>query len=641
MALELFAKLTKVDEEQRLVYGRAVDETPDRSGEVFDYATSKANFQKWSDETQAASSGQSLGNLRAMHGKVAAGKLTGIDFDDTAKAIDVVAKVVDDNEWKKVLEGVYTGFSIGGAYVKKWDDPKVKKADGGAMKRYTAAPSELSLVDRPCIPSAKFFDIRKADGATEQHEFKSVLAEADIEMAARTLAKASGFDPDSTDGVNQPLWKAYAAQAAEQWLDLPKVDEAPIEYQVEGSDAEVAKLATVMHDEKLAMADVLKAVDSELTLRALEATMRETQTTCAKLEAAGTLKKGMYLVGQLAQIVSQLENLRDNIVSEEAREGDAASVLPQKSLDLLGTATDLLQAMVIEESAEVLGDIDDDGNIGPSANPVLAMAHFGALRKVGKRNSASDADRIKKMHDLAVELGADCGTKEAAHTHDGLAKGASPGHEFHGNQYSDGAAEAAKLSEKAARASTKALADGSVRSHAAALRAHQAASAAHTALAHAAPASGEKALQARGVHYQAARAHDLASDPHIAAILDKNPAYRFERSDDAVTLAKADVEGIVEGMLNKIRADNAAVLTKLEASNSDLLAKVAKLEALPAAPRGVLRAISKGAELGEEGVTVQPVLSKGAVNEAASLIKMAHQSGGVSMGLRPDGSSIL
>ena len=82
----LFAQMTKVDEEKRLVIGRAVQEVPDRSGEIFDYASSKPHFEQWSKSFADDTDGKSLGNLRAMHGKVAAGKLTGIDFNDADKA---------------------------------------------------------------------------------------------------------------------------------------------------------------------------------------------------------------------------------------------------------------------------------------------------------------------------------------------------------------------------------------------------------------------------------------------------------------------------------------------------------------------------------------------------------------------------
>ena len=158
--------LAKVDVEKRLVIGRAVQEMVDKSGEILDYASARPAFEAWSKEMSDASGGLSKGNLRVMHSKTVAGKLVDITYNDDEKAIDVVAKVVDDNEWRKVLEGCYTGFSVGGAYAKKW---KV-----GTNTHYTPKVSELSLVDMPCIPSAKFFELHKADGAVEKIEFKTV-----------------------------------------------------------------------------------------------------------------------------------------------------------------------------------------------------------------------------------------------------------------------------------------------------------------------------------------------------------------------------------------------------------------------------------------------------------------------------------
>ena len=163
----IFARITKVDEETRTVTGRAAQEVVDRDNEIFDYASSKPEFMKWSASVSADTAGKSLGNVRSMHGNVAAGKLTNIDFNDVEKAIDVTAKIVDDNEWKKCLEGVHTGFSIGGRYARKWAEP----INGKMVQRYTAVPSEISIVDRPCIPTAKFFEVHTRDGSVEKKAF--------------------------------------------------------------------------------------------------------------------------------------------------------------------------------------------------------------------------------------------------------------------------------------------------------------------------------------------------------------------------------------------------------------------------------------------------------------------------------------
>lgn len=163
----MFARITKVDEATRTVTGRAAQEVVDRDNEMFDYASSKPEFMKWSAEVSADSGGKSLGNIRSMHGNVAAGKITNIDFNDVEKAIDISAKIIDNNEWEKVMEGVHTGFSIGGRYARKWAEP----VNGKMVQRYTAVPAEISIVDRPCCPTAKFFTIHKRDGSIVKREF--------------------------------------------------------------------------------------------------------------------------------------------------------------------------------------------------------------------------------------------------------------------------------------------------------------------------------------------------------------------------------------------------------------------------------------------------------------------------------------
>ncbi|MBB4200697.1 hypothetical protein GGD83_004526 [Rhodoblastus sphagnicola] len=161
----MFIPLRKADAAQRLVYGYATAEAPDRAGEICDYASTKPHYQAWSKSFAKATAGKSLGNIRAMHGAVAAGKIASIRFNDDEKRIEIAAKIIDDDEWRKVEEGVYTGFSQGGAYLKRWPDP-----ENPDLIRYTAKPSEISLVDLPCLPEASF-ELVKADGARETRAF--------------------------------------------------------------------------------------------------------------------------------------------------------------------------------------------------------------------------------------------------------------------------------------------------------------------------------------------------------------------------------------------------------------------------------------------------------------------------------------
>jgi hypothetical protein len=200
--MKMFIPLRKIDAKQRTVYGTAVSEIADRSNEIFDYASSKPYFKAWSENALKISGGKSIGNVRGMHSNIAVGKLTSISYDDDRKAIKISAKIIDDTEWRKVEEGVYTGFSIGGRYLKRWDD--------GDLKRYTADPSEISLVDLPCVPSATFSMI-KADGSEVLRKFKPRAGvPSDDDLRKRGLVAQLRHGP----GVGEPVAGFDATRAS-------------------------------------------------------------------------------------------------------------------------------------------------------------------------------------------------------------------------------------------------------------------------------------------------------------------------------------------------------------------------------------------------------------------------------------------
>jgi hypothetical protein len=231
--LVVFVPISKIDAKKQIIYGTAADETPDRAGEIFDYDTSKPYFKTWSDSAAKATNGKSVGNVRAMHGAVAAGKLSDIGFDDAAKKIQVAAHIVDANEWQKVEQGVYTGLSIAGKYIKRWDD--------GDLKRYTADPVEVSLVDLPCNPGATF-EVVKADGTTEMRKFHVAADEPvpeptndEVAAEAKVLAKAAGDESKWMDQV-EPAREALKAAKKKPKADAKPGDKKPDAKAKDGED---------------------------------------------------------------------------------------------------------------------------------------------------------------------------------------------------------------------------------------------------------------------------------------------------------------------------------------------------------------------------------------------------------------------
>ena len=175
MGFNYFIPLTKADEATHEVWGWCAVEEPDVQKEILDYDLSKPNFVAWSEKVYRDTGGKSKGNVRALHkGAMAAvGKVIHFEPVDEKKAFWVGAKIVDEEAWQKVIEGVYTGFSVGGRYGKRMPDALMK-----GYTRYEALPSEVSLVDVPAAPSARY-ELVKSGGEIELRKFAHELAKGE------------------------------------------------------------------------------------------------------------------------------------------------------------------------------------------------------------------------------------------------------------------------------------------------------------------------------------------------------------------------------------------------------------------------------------------------------------------------------
>lgn len=161
--LHITIPITKVDEEQRMVYGYATVEELDSHGEIITYEASKKAFSNW------------IGNIREMHKDIAVGKAIDIEFDDTEKGIWISAKISEsedgENAWIKVKEGVLAGFSIGG----RVNDAKMQQMMIDDKKKMVNVITdydlgETSLVDNPAVASAVFQMVKSVDGGLVHEE---------------------------------------------------------------------------------------------------------------------------------------------------------------------------------------------------------------------------------------------------------------------------------------------------------------------------------------------------------------------------------------------------------------------------------------------------------------------------------------
>ena len=176
--MQTFIPLRKVEdtgEDKVTLWGYAAVEEPDHSGEIMDYASSKPEFLAWSSRLAKATNGKSKGNVRAQHGDVVAGHLIEMQPEDEKKGFWIGAEIDDPVECKKVRNGDYTGFSIGGQK-RVWPDTK-----HAGYFRYTAYPVEVSIVDAPCIGSSTFTLI-KADGVSQEVAFEPANKGGEIRL---------------------------------------------------------------------------------------------------------------------------------------------------------------------------------------------------------------------------------------------------------------------------------------------------------------------------------------------------------------------------------------------------------------------------------------------------------------------------
>lgn len=200
----MFFQLQKFSEFDGIATGVMCCQEPDFDNEIMDYFGSKPYIQNWSSTQLQNSQGKSKGNVRLQHdAKKLAGFLTDIDFDDRNKRVTISAKILDPTARTMLQQGVLTGFSIGGSYIKK-----TPLSNG--LTQYIANPSEVSVVDRPCSPSAVFESV-KADGTIQLVKFQKTWD--GLEKSARILSLLQAGFTDSetcvlTGSTAGELWKA-------------------------------------------------------------------------------------------------------------------------------------------------------------------------------------------------------------------------------------------------------------------------------------------------------------------------------------------------------------------------------------------------------------------------------------------------
>lgn len=317
--LNFYTEITKVDEEQRIVEGYASTEALDSQGERVSLDALKKAFVPY----------MKFANIREMHTNSAVGVAKSGEFDD--KGLYLSAKVVDDNAWNKVKEGVYKGFSIGGNKISKVDNV-ITELD----------LTEISLVDRPANPEA-VFDVYKTDMGLEPV------------MPGALIESAECKDPRE--------------------ITLQELVDSAVEK---------------------AVAKAIESINKSESVEIVET-----------IEAEAEIKKGMCEISNLASLLANLENLQMNVKFEEEYEGDN-SELPAKLKSAMGVLVDILRAMVVEETDEIMTEKSQKteniqkSELNQESNFLSKMADFEEkLLKMTEENK-SLKEQIEKIGNMPI-----------------------------------------------------------------------------------------------------------------------------------------------------------------------------------------------------------------------------------------------
>jgi len=340
--MRFYWPIAKVDGEQRMVWGYASTEAVDDQGETVSRDALAAALDDY----------MRFANIREMHQNSAIGVAREAGIDE--RGLYIGAKIVDDDAWRKVVEGVYKGFSIGG---------RVTARDLSDRTTITGLVlTEISVVDRPANPDA-VFDCWKL--ATDAAAGDGVGTSA---SAARQPAESHSNTGDSAAGSVDYADPGYQADGRKRYpLDT--------ERHIRAAWAFIHRPANARRYSP----DQVDRIKARIGAAWRAEIDRAGPPAAAMPGRAADARKSLADADRLAQVIVELDWLDDCLALETVLEGDA-SALPQRMQQIIAELRDFLASLVAEESAEPLDGSDDMSGVA-----LAAAAAGGMLRKAPSR----------------------------------------------------------------------------------------------------------------------------------------------------------------------------------------------------------------------------------------------------------------
>jgi flagellin-like hook-associated protein FlgL len=416
-SVRLSMPFSKVDVQRRIVSGFATLDNVDKQNDIVTTDASMKAFSKF------------RGNIREMHQPSAVGKMVSFKEDkyfdpDTKKfysGVYVSAYISKgaQNTWEKVIDGTYTGFSIGGR-MNKWDDGYDEKADVQirVIKDYDLV--ELSLVDNPANQFASILSVEKGEnaemilkGEAVDVEVENVFWDADsglvmlssdeeissptsgepmknigfVEKSDSDKKDLIKFLVDSAKGIDPSKITKEVSPMTDKTTDIAeKADEAVLEEIVEKSDevapeADAAAESEVAEETKADEAEVEKADDAEAEVEVEKA---DTSDDEAVEKADGVVEEAVEVSKSDDVAVDAVAEIKDTITSAFSDLVETVKALHAEVGALKKSITGVSEEVSAakQEISEARGQFDEFGKRVDAVEQDTAFRKSGDLGEI-------------------------------------------------------------------------------------------------------------------------------------------------------------------------------------------------------------------------------------------------------------------
>ena len=310
--------------------------------------------------------------IRSMHQPIAAGKTIDYEVDD--KGIKITAKVVDDDCWNKVKEGVLRGLSIGA----KQDYTVRAGKNIGRIKPekwqendiiHLASITEFSLVDSPSNRGCGDLVYRLSN-----------YKESDMEK----FSEATDITRYAGEEINDTQSACYALSQIQSLLNKEKGESAEPAgaEQIASLTAAIVALKAFITSEIQEDTSTEPARDSNYYWAAVADLCRAEETKADSITRLSALGFAPFTAGEMILPVSVSETLRAAIA------------------DSLSDGAEVVINVNEVDTARVQSFIAEHGD-------VIRQAFTDVTRK-GKTISAKNGEKVQAIHDHACDMGAVC-----------------------------------------------------------------------------------------------------------------------------------------------------------------------------------------------------------------------------------------